>query len=698
VLDASVNYTSHRARVRFDPDRTGVPDLVACVAELGYAAVPYDPDALDRPAERGARDALVRVLVAAFLAGNVMLLAAALYIGAFEGIDAVTRRGLRWLAIALSVPAVAWCAAPFWKGAWTGLRRGEITIDVPVVLGVSVAFGVSVVATWTESEHVYVDSAAMIVFLILLGRTLERRARARASSAVEQLAALAPDTALRRGAHGLEEVPSEALRAGDVVVVPPGRAVPADGVVLSGETELDEALLTGESAPVARGPGDPVTGGTRNLLVEVEVRVRAGVREGTLARLAALLERAQADKPALQRMVDRVASVFAPAVLGVAAVVATARAWGGAAPLDVALTTAAVLIVACPCALGLATPAAVTAALGRAARLGVLFKSGDAIERCARVERVVLDKTGTLTEGRLTVDAVLAGPDLDAKQVLAAAAAAEGSHVHPVAEAIRRAADEAGLSVGALAPRRSLAGRGVVAGEGAEQVLVGSELLLADHGLAPDAGWRERARAHGAAGRSLAWVAREGRVLGALVLADAPRSDARRAVERLERAGLDVSLVSGDRTAAVRWAAQEAGIADARAEVSPDDKVEAVRACQRRGERVLLAGDGINDAAALAAADVGVAMAAGADVALHAADVVIRAQRLEAVPETVALARTTVRRIRQNLALAVGYNALAIPLAAAGVLTPLWAAVAMSLSSLAVTGNAVRLLRWRPDR
>jgi Cu2+-exporting ATPase len=699
VREAAVNYTTHRARVDFDPSRVAVDDLVRCVADLGYEAVPYDPASLDRPAEHGARSALVRVLVAAFLAGNVMWLAAALYIGAFEGMDATTRRGLRWLVVALSLPAATWCAAPFWRGAWAGLRRGRITIDVPVALGIGVAFAVSALATWAESDHVYADSAAMIVFLVLLGRTLERGARARASGAVERLAALAPEFARRVGPDGRpERVALEALAPGDVVIVAPGEAVPTDGVIRSGDTEVDEALLTGESLPVARRRGDAVTGGSRNLSCEIEVEVTAAPREGTLARLVALLERAQSEKPRIQRLIDRVAAVFAPAVLAIAAAVAIVWTVRGAAPLEVALTTAAVLIVACPCALGLATPAAMTAALGRAAALGVLFKSGDAIERCAGVDRVVLDKTGTLTAGDLCVERIEPAAGVDAKEVLRAAAEAEGSSLHPVAEAVRRAAAEAGLSVAERAPRRAAPGLGVVAGVGDQRIVVGTRALLADEGLAVGAELAHAADATAAEGFSLAFVAEGERLLGWLALSDAPREDAAAAVARLGDLGLPVALVSGDHAGAVELAARRTGVAEATAGVSPEDKVEAVRRLRAGGARVLVAGDGINDAAALAAADVGVALARGADVAIHAADVVVRAPRLEALPDALELSRATLRRVRQNLALAVGYNLVAVPLAAVGVLTPVWAALAMGLSSLAVTGNSVRLLRWKPSR
>lgn len=699
VEAAQVNHTTHRALVRFDPARATVPALVEEVRALGYEATPFDPDALERPATREARRALIRLLVATFLAANVMMLSLALYLGTYWGIDPATQQALRWIGLALSLPAVTWCASPFWRGAIAGLRRGEIPLDVPVALGIGTAYGASIAGTISGATHVFLDSAAMIVFLILLGRTLERGARAKASRAVERLVALAPATALRRGPGGLESVVASALVPGDRVVVAPGEAFPADGVIARGETEVDEALWTGESNPIARCTGEPVTGGTRNVLAEVEVEIRAAAREGALARLVALLERAQLERPRIQLLADRVASVFAPAVLLVTA--ATALCWflAGASTLDVALTASAVLIVACPCALGLATPAAMTAALGRAAGFGVLFKSGEAIERCARIDTVLLDKTGTLSEGRLAVEQITPRCGASDAEVLSRAVAIEGASTHPVADALRREAERRGIPAESPCDdRRALAGRGVVARGPHGTALVGTRALLEEHGIAMDRAVERAAARAAERGASLAWVAEAGRALGVVALVDPVRPDAREAVARLRGLGLDVALVSGDHAGAVAIAAAAAGIAEHSAGVAPEQKVEAVRSRRAAGARVLLAGDGINDAAALAAADIGVAMGRGAEVAVHAADVVVRAPRVGAIADSIALARTTLRRVRENLAIAVLYNVVAVPLAALGWLDPLPAAIAMSLSSLVVTGNAVRLLGWKPAR
>ncbi|HME74054.1 MAG TPA: HAD-IC family P-type ATPase, partial [Myxococcota bacterium] len=532
VASASVSYATHRAWVQHERKRVDTPALVDCVNGLGYAATPYDPETVDRPARAHAREALVRLLVASFLAANVMLVSLALYFGTGT-IDETTRRALRWLAIALSIPSVTWCAIPFWRGAFAGLRRRELTLDVPVVLGFGTSFVVSIAGTLTETTHVFADSASMIVFLILLGRTLEGGARARAASAVERFVRLAPETAQRRTAQGFETVPAASLGVGDLVVVAPGQAIPADGCVAQGATEVDESLLSGESEPVVRSVGESVTGGTRNVLSEIEVVVTAPVEAGTLARIAGLLDRAQAERPHVQRLADRFSGVFAPAVLVAAGATAVGWALAGAPPLQIALIAASVLIVACPCALGLATPVAIVAAIGRAAGFGVLFKSGAALERCARVDVALLDKTGTLTEGRLSVAEIVPSNGTNVAAVLSAAAAVEGAATHPIAAAVREAAERAGLVVAEATPRHVVPGGGVVAGSaepGAVQLLVGSRALLADHGISVEPELEETARKAADRGESLAFVARKGagggRALGLIGLADLPRADA----------------------------------------------------------------------------------------------------------------------------------------------------------------------------
>lgn len=698
VDEARINYTTQRALVRFDSELTGPEALAAEVTALGYEAIPYDPEAIDRPADQDARAALVRLLVAAFFALNVMIIAAALYIGGYSDIDPVTRRGLRWLGLALSLPAVTWCALPFWRGAWAGIRHGRVTMDLPIVLGVSTAFGVSIAGTLGEAPDLYLDSAAMIVFLILLGRTLERGARARAAGAIDGLAALHPAEALRLRGTETEAVAPEDLVPGDHIVVAPGATIPADGRILRGSSEVDEALLSGESLPVLRGPGDDVVGGSRNLLTELIVEVSAGTREGTVARLSALLERASGDRPHVQRLADRVAAVFAPTVLLIAVGAALFWALRGAPALEVALTAAAVLIVACPCALGLATPAAVTAAVGRAARLGILVKSGEALERAATLDRVVLDKTGTLTDGQFTVTAQIPCDGSSEEALLAAGAGAEGASTHPLADAIRRAAEAMSIEPEACEERTVRPGLGVEAVSALGRLRVGTRALVAEAGASVPQALASRAGDLESRGLTLAWVCRDASLLGVIGLADRVREDAAVAVSRLRALGLESELVTGDHEHSARTAATAAGIDTLAWSQAPETKVERVRDARAGGSGVLVAGDGINDAAALAAGDVGVAFARGSDITLHAADCVIQSARLGALADLVELSRATVGRIRENLGFALLYNVVAVPAAVAGVLDPLHAAIAMSLSSLVVTGNSVRLLRWRPGR
>ncbi len=693
VAEAHVDYTSHRALLRYDPDVVDEPGLVSAVEELGYSATPFDPEALERPATHGTRRDLVRLIVVAFLAMNVMWIAIALYLGSYQGMDPETRRALRWLAIALSIPAVSYGALPFWRGALSGLRRRELTLDVPVVLGVVTSFVASIAGTWLESEHLFMDSAAVIVFLILLGRTLEGRARSRASGAALRLAQLSPKRALRREAGGDVLVDVDRLERGDRVVVAAGEGVPADGRVLSGRSDLDESAFTGESCPVVASPGSLVTGGTRNLTGELVVEVTATVRGGTLARLTALLERAQTERPRIQRLADRVAAVFAPTVLTIAAGTAVLWTLWGAPALDVALATASVLIVACPCALGLATPAAITAAVGRAAELGILVKRGAALERGAQAQAVVLDKTGTLSEGRFRVVDMRPAPGVSLEELLVAAATAEGASTHPLALAIHAEAERRGLAV-PDAPQRTLRPGFGVEAEGPDGLLrAGSRALLEEAGVQLAGSVAEDCEKLAEQGLSLVLVSCGTRALGAIGAFDPPRADARDTVARLESQGLAPHLVTGDHEAAAWAVARESGIASVQAGVSPEGKVRAVEALRSRG--VIAVGDGVNDAAALAAADVGVAMASGSEVTLDAADVVIRAPRLGALADLVALSRATFARIRENLGFAILYNVIAVPLAVAGVLEPLHAAIAMSLSSLVVTANAIRLLRFR---
>ena len=695
VLSAAANYTTHRVLVTFDATQVQSEDFVSAVEKLGYSATPYDPQALDRRDENEARSSLIRILVAAFLAGNVMLISAALYIGSYQELESNIRTGLRWLAIALSIPAIGYCALPFWKGAWVGIRRGQISVDILIVLGISTAFIASVFGTINDAHHIYMDSAAMIVFLILLGRTLERRARGKISAAVDALAAKTPAHALRKSMGKVEKVRPEELEIGDIVIVPAGETVPADGVIVVGTSELDESLITGESSPVVRGPSENVIGGTQNTVSELTIEIANTIKSGTLSHLTSLLERAQSQRPEVQQLADRIASVFAPTVLVIAALTVLFWWQAGQNPLEIALTATAVLIVACPCALGLATPAAITAAVGRASQLGVLIRNGLGLERLASVDTALLDKTGTVTQGRFQVEEVATAPGIQTNAVLAAAAQAEGNATHPIAVAIRETARKRSIEFSIEGERTTFPGLGVTAGDDANRVCVGSQRFLRNHGVTIDKELIESAQKLHEQGLSLAWVSQGKTALGVVGLWDPPRSDAQNCIQQLEHLGLQAVMLTGDHEQAARHIAGRSGINTFIAELSPEEKVHSVEQYRKPGKQIVMLGDGINDAAALAAADVGIAMSQGSSVTVHAADMVISSQRLSALSDIIQIARATLRRIRENLGFALLYNAVAIPLAALGVLEPLHAAIAMSLSSLVVTGNALRLTRWR---
>ncbi len=694
VQRAEVNYANHRANVRFDPGQTDASRLVSVVEDLGFAAQPYDPATLDRPRDRGSRSAMVRVLVAAFLAGNVMWLAAALYAGDYQGMEPSVRTALRWLVVALSLPAATWCAAPFWRGAWHGLRRGSLTIDVPIVLGIATSVGTTIAGTLAGSDLLFVDSAAMIVFLILLGRTLEQRARTRASEAIERLQSLAPSIARRVGSDGtIEEIHRDALAVGDTIRVAAGESFPADVRIVGHPVEVDESIVTGESIPVLREPGAEVPCGARLAGTEAIAVVIAIAGNDHLARMSSLLERAQASRPEIQRLADRIAAVFAPAVLVTAALTALLGVALGLEALEIAMRAAAVLIVACPCALGLATPAAIAAAVGRAAGLGIWVKDGAALERLAAVDVVLLDKTGTLTEGHLRVVGIESSEDVRPEEVTTWAARAEGAVPHPIADAIRASAP---TDTAPLDPIEVVPGLGVIADRDGQRVMVGRRALLEREGILLDEALCLREKENARRGHSIAWVSRGDRVLGLVCFADEPRQDAREATTRLTDAGLRLELLTGDHEAAARNASARVGITAVHSELSPEAKVDRIAEWRSKSANVAFVGDGINDAAALGAADVGLAMARGAEVTREAADLVLQGGRLTAVPDARDLARATLQRIRENLAFALAYNVVAVPLAILGILEPLHAAIAMSASSLVVVGNATRLLRWSP--
>ncbi len=709
VRHARVNYATHRARIRWDPARTDLPRVLGRIRAAGYEPRPWSDteQAAARRAEQ--KDLLVRLGTAAFLASQLMIYQAALYAGYFHGIDAATRRLMEGISLGLALPVYLYSGAPFLRSTWRGLRRLRFDMDALVAIGSGAALLYSVWAMLRGGE-VYFDTAAMIPTLVLVGRYVEAAAKGRASEAVARRARLAPREARRllRGPGGREErrpVPVGEIAVGDLVEVVPGERVPLDGVVAEGASEVDESLVTGEARPVAKAPGAAVIGGTVNLHGALAIRVTRTGKDTVLAGIVRAVEEAQAAKPRIQAIADRVVGVFVPVMLVLAA--ATLATWlaRGASVERALMTGISVVVIACPCALGLATPIAVIVATGAATSRGLLLKGGDVLERAARATDVLLDKTGTVTLGRPTLSEVVpVATGLSRDGALAIAAAVERRSEHHVGRAIveaARAIEEAGsLEVAGF---RALPGRGVAASVTAtssatpRSVLVGNRALLSDHGIPVPPELAPRAQALEARGDTVAFLAVDGALAALLAVADVVRGEATEAIAALRDAGLRVSIVSGDGRLTTGAVAGRLGI-EAISEATPVEKRDVVARLQAAGRRVLFAGDGVNDAPALTQADVGVAMGRGTDVTIESADAVLVRDDLRLVPELVRRSRRADAVIRQNVFWAFFYNAVAIPLAMAGVLHPIVAAAAMACSSLFVVGNSLRLGRGAPRR
>ncbi len=719
-VTATVNYATGRAYFASTGGR-GADELIGVIESTGYTATWPAAPAQDQAAgaDPATRALALRLVVCVPLAVPVIALAM---------VPAAQFPGWQWVSLLLTAPVATWGAWPLHRAAWYGLGHGTATMDTLVSLGVVASFGWSVYALLfggadmtgmkmsfaftfgqASGQTLYLEAAAGVTTAVLAGRYLEARARDRSGSALTALAALGAKTAavLRDGTE--QRVAVDQLAAGDLFVVRPGEKIATDGVVVEGSSAVDTSLVTGESMPAEVGPGDPVTGATVNMSGRLVVRATQ-VGSGTmLAQITRLVSRAQASKASAQRLADRIAAVFVPCVIALS--VATLGFWLGAGlPAAAAWSAAvAVLVVACPCALGLATPTALLAAVGRGAELGILVKSAQALESAGRIRCLALDKTGTLTTGTMTVqdvipaagvpDTLRSGPAGDALEpglageALRMAGAVEDASEHPVGQAIARAA---AACLGALPPVAGFAalpGAGVRGTVDGRLVTVGSQRLFAELSLTVPSSLRQATRAAEQAGRTAVLAGWDGQARAALVVADQLKPHAADAVARIRGLGLRPVLLTGDNALVARSVAAGLGIpaADVCAEVRPEGKVEAVQRLQSTGEAVALVGDGVNDAAALAHADLGMAIGAGTDAAIGAADLTLVSGDPLSIVSAIELARATKTVIRANLAWASGYNLVAIPLAALGYLNPLFAGIAMSASSLIVVGNSLRL-------
>ncbi len=691
VAEASVNFATRRARVVWDPGEASLSDLLRAVARIGYRAYPYDPARREALARRESRALLLRAAVALLSALQVMMLALPAYI-TVDGIEPKHRLLLEWASLTLTLPALLYSAAPFFRGAWRDLRHLRPGMDVPVAIGLASAFAASAWSTLGGGGAVYYDSVTMFIALLLVARYVELVARRRAGDAVEGVARARPATALRLPGwpadRTAETVGAGALAVNDVVLVRPGGVIPADADVVEGDASVDEAVLTGESQPRRRTAGDAVLAGSVARDGALVLRVTAAGGETRLAAIERLVDRAAGDRPRVARVADRVATWFVGALLVLAA--ATAIAWSQIDPSRTLAVTFAVLVVSCPCALSLATPAALAAAAGALGRAHVVVARADALEALARTTHIVLDKTGTLTTGRIALLETIPLGGAARADVLALAAALEAHSEHPLAIALREAAPPAA----ALPPVADLR---VVPGQGVEGTLHGRALRLGrPDWVAALSGRPAPAAAAGvAAAATLVALGDGDGPLALFALGDTLRPGAQALLTALARLGIVPLLLSGDRDATVAAAAAALGIADARGGMLPEDKRTAIAALQAGGAIVAMAGDGINDAPALAQAQVSLSLRSATPLAQWTADVVVLSDELPRIADAIAHARRTFGVIRQNLAWAFVYNAVAIPAAAFGLVTPLLAAAGMSLSSLAVVVNALRLSRLR---
>jgi Cu+-exporting ATPase len=704
VADAAVNLMMHDATVRYDPTSVTPERLVAAIRATGYGAELAPPERTafeeqeerDRSVARELRDLSRKAIVSGATGAAAM---------AAMGLGHVM--WLPWVLLVVTLFVMAWAGRHFYTRAWSAFRHHSADMNTLVALGTGAAFLYSAVATLAPqvflrngiAPDLYYEAVIIIIALILTGNAFEARAKRNTAAALRTLVKLQPKTArvLRNGAE--QDVPVESVQSGETVLVRPGERLPVDGEVTSGESAVDESMISGESLPVAKVPGARVIGGTINRTGAFRYRATTLGRESVLARIVTLMRDAQGSRAPIQRLADRISAVFVPVVMSIA--IATFVAWfvvADTAPAARGFAAAvAVLIIACPCAMGLAVPTAVMVATGKGAELGVLIKGGEALQRAGDVRVVVLDKTGTITEGQPRVIDVVPAPGQEEAELLRLAASVERSSEHPLADAVARTARERGLTLEEITEFESVTGKGVRARVGARAVAVGNEAMMALVGAEPGP-LHAAAERLAATAKTPVYIAVDGALAGVIAIADPVKPAARTAVQRLKELGLEVVMLSGDNARTARAIATATGIDRVVAEVLPEQKVAEVRRLQEGGRVVAMVGDGINDAPALAQADVGMAIGTGTDIAAEAADVVLMRGDPRAVAQAIELSRRTMRTMKQNLFWAFIYNVIGIPIAAGALyplfgilLSPVLASAAMAFSSVSVVGNSLRL-------
>ena len=695
VIGAEVNLASDQASVTVANDRVNTGSLLAAVKKAGY-----DAREITDPLSDAVQDdkAATRRLHGRFAVATLFTLPFGIEMTGMASGGMFMPAAWQW---ALATPVLIVAALQFLRPAVGALLAGTGNMDLLVLLGTGAAYGLSVhnvLAAGDGHPALYFEATAMVTTLVLLGKVLESRAKRATTSAIRVLMDLRPETARIAVGDVEQTIPADAVARGDLVIVKPGERLPVDGLVETGESQVDEALITGESLPVTKGTGDSVTGGAINGSGLLRIRATAIGAGTVLARMVALVHAAQGSKAPVQRLVDRVAAVFVPIIIGVA--IATFGGWlAVGAPWQTALIHAVtVLVIACPCALGLATPTAVMVGTGAAARNGILVKDAAALESAHRVNTVVFDKTGTLTEGHPTLRQIfaVAGDDDD---LLGVAASAQLGSEHPIGRALLVAAEQKGLKLTPPGTAEAVAGKGLAATVAARQLVIGTRRLMADAGIPTDAA-ETHAETWETEGLTTAWVGDKmaGTLLGVLAVGDRVRESAGITVSRLHQAGISTVLLTGDNARSADAVAASVGIHSVEAEVLPENKAAAIERLKASGAVVAMVGDGVNDAPALAAADVGMAMSSGTDVAMATAGITLMRPDPSLVPAALEISTATARKIRQNLFWAFIYNVVAVPLAVFGLLTPVAAGAAMAFSSVSVVGNALLLRNWKPRK
>ncbi len=693
-VKAAVNFATEKAHVEYAAGSITPADLIAAIRKAGYdAQIPVAGDDAARKAERVTayqRDlrlfTISAVLTLPFFALMLYMLSGAHHAA--------------WLPpmaqLLIATPVQFWIGRRFYVGAWHALRGGGANMDVLIALGTSMAYFYSAAVVLAGLDgHLYFEAAVSIITLVFLGKLLESRARARASAAIEELIRLQPKTARIERDGGIVEIPVADIRVGDVFVVRPGEAVPVDGKVIDGSSSIDEAMLTGESLPVTKTTGSPVYAATINAQGLLRCSATGVGANTALAGIIRLVEEAQGSKAPIQRLADVISGVFVPVVVVIALLTFIGWWWFSGDFTTARVNAVAVLVIACPCALGLATPTAIMVGSGAGARAGVLIKNAEALEHAGHIDTLVVDKTGTLTQGKPAVTDIVAGEGINENVLLRVAAALEAGSEHPLARAILGHARDRGIIAPAVQDFSAVTGKGVRALLDGTAALLGSPRLLADAGLAFDVQTVTRLQDQG---KTVIGVAHDNRVLGLIAIADPLRPTSVTAVAALQALGITVIMLTGDNRRTAERIAREAGVSSFEAELLPQDKAQRIAALKAEGRVVGMIGDGVNDAPALAAAQVSFAIGAGSDVAIHAADVTLMRSDLLSAVDAVVLSRATFRKIKQNLFFAFIYNALGIPLAAAGLLNPVIAGAAMAMSSVSVVSNSLLLKRWRPQR